>query len=196
MCATDIKNSSCIPAHPVPLYANKERGKMEFSILYQELQNSTEMIRALLAGVAPEAAHLKPSAESWSILEVVCHLYDEEREDFREHLDFILHRQHEEWHAIDTEDWVTQRKYNEQNFVEMQEKFFVEREKSFTWLNGLQNPDWEKTYTTEYRTISAGEMFACWVAHDNLHIRQLVELRRMRLENITKPYNLEYAGDW
>ncbi len=102
---------------------------MEFSILYQELQNSTEMIRALLAGVAPEAARLKPSEES-SILEGMCHLYDKEREDFREHLDFILHRQHEEWHAIDTEGWVTQRQYNEQNFAEMQEKLFVEREKS------------------------------------------------------------------
>ena len=114
---------------------------MEFSTLYQELQNSTEMIRALLSGVAPEAARLKPSAESWSILEVVCHLYDEEREDFREHLDFILHRQKEEWHTIDTVGWVTQRKYNEQNFAEMQENFFVEREISFAWLQGLLNPD-------------------------------------------------------
>lgn len=169
---------------------------MEFGTLYQELQNSTEMIRALLAGVTPEAARLKPSVESWSILEVVCHLYDVEREDFREHLDFILHRQNQEWHEIDTDKWVIQRKYNEQNFAEMQEKFFVEREESFTWLNGLLNPDWEKTFTTKYRTISAGEMFACWVTHDNLHIRQLVELRRTNLENITKPYNLEYAGDW
>jgi hypothetical protein len=166
---------------------------MKFNILYQELQNSTEMIRTLLAGVTPEAARLKPSAESWSILEVVCHLYDEEREDFREHLDFILHRQNEEWHEMDPE---RENEYNQQNFAEMQEKFLVEREKSFAWLSGLQNPDWEKTYTTAYRTISAGEMFACWVAHDNLHIRQLVELRRLRLENITKPYNLEYAGDW
>ena len=166
---------------------------MELSILYQELQDSTEMIRALLAGVTPEAARLKPSAESWSILEVVCHLYDEEREDFREHLDFILHRQHEAWHEIDPE---REDEYNKQNFAEMQEKFSVEREESFAWLKGLQNPDWEKTYTTAYRTISAGEMLACWVAHDNLHIRQLVELRRLRLENITKPYNLEYAGDW
>ncbi len=169
---------------------------MEFSILYQELQNSTAMLRALSAGITPEAARLKPSAESWSILEVVCHLYDEEREDFREHLDFILHRQNEKWHAIDTEGWVTQRKYNEQDLTEMQKKFFAEREKSFAWLKGLRNPDWEKTYTTEYRTISAGEMFACWVAHDNLAIRQLVELRRMRIENISKPYKLDYAGDW
>jgi hypothetical protein len=169
---------------------------MDITGFYQELRYSTEMIRALLAGVQAEAARFKPRAESWSILEVVCHLYDEEREDFREHLDFILHRQHEKWHSIDTEGWATQRKYNEQDFAEMQAKFFVEREKSFVWLNGLLNPDWDKTYTTEYRTISAGEMFACWVAHDNLHIRQLVKLRRMRLENITKPYNLEYAGSW
>ena len=169
---------------------------MEFDMLYQELQNSAGMIRALLAGVESEAARLKPNAESWSILEVVCHLYDEEREDFREHLDFILHRQNEEWHVIDTQGWVTQRNYNEQNFAEMQEKFFSEREKSLTWLKGLENPNWEKTYTTPYRTISAGEMFACWAAHDNLHIRQLVELRRLRLENITKPYDLDYAGDW
>jgi hypothetical protein len=169
---------------------------MKFSIFIRELQNSTEMIRALISGITPEAARLKPSSESWSILEVLCHLYDEEREDFREHLDFILHRQNEEWHAIDTERWVKKRKYNEQNFAEMQEKFFIERDKSIAWLNGLVTPDWDKTYTTEYRTISAGEMFACWVAHDNLHIRQLVELRRTWLENITNPYDLEYAGDW
>ena len=169
---------------------------MEFSALYDELQNSTDIIRALLASVAQDEAQIKPSAGSWSILEVVCHLYDEEREDFREHLDFILYRQNEEWHRIDSDSWVAERRYNDQNFADMQEKFFIEREKSFAWLKELPNPDWEKTYTTEYRTISAREMFACWVAHDNLHIRQLVELRRIRLENITKPYNLEYAGDW
>ena len=169
---------------------------MEYSLLYQELQNSTVMIRALLAGVTPAAARLKPSAESWSILEVLCHLYDEEREDFREHLDFILHRRHEEWHAIDPEGWVTQRSYNEQNFAAMQDKFFVEREKSFAWLKGLQNPDWGQSYTTPYRTISAGEMLACWVAHDNLHIRQLVELRRLYIEAMAQPYSLDYAGDW
>jgi hypothetical protein len=169
---------------------------MEFSRLYQELQNSTEIIRALLSGIEPEAARLKPNAEAWSMLEVVGHLSDEEREDFREHLDFILHRQNEEWHVIDPQGWVIQRSYNQQNLAEIQEKFFAEREKSLAWLQGLVNPDWEKSYTTPYRTISAGEMLACWAAHDNLHIRQLVELRRVRLEAITKPYHLEYAGDW
>jgi hypothetical protein len=169
---------------------------MNFEKLFQELRNSTEMIRALLSGVTPEEARVKPNAESWSILEVVCHLYDEEREDFREHLDFILHRQNDEWHRIDPEGWVTERRYNEQDFSEAQARFFAEREKSLDWLEELQNANWETTYTSQYGTTSAGEMFACWVAHDNLHIRQLVELRRTRIENLTQPYNLEYAGDW
>jgi hypothetical protein len=169
---------------------------MEFDKLYQELQNNTEMIRALLSGVTAEEARVKPNVESWSILEVICHLYDEEREDFREHLDFILHRQNEEWHGIDPERWVIERRYNAEDFSEMQEKFFAEREKSLDWLEELRNTNWETTYTSQYGTTSAGEMFACWVAHDNLHARQLVELRRLRIENITKPYNIEYAGDW
>ena len=169
---------------------------MEFKALYQELQNSTEMIRALLLGVSQQEAQVKPTPESWSILEVVCHLYDEEREDFREHLDFILHRQHEEYHVIDPQAWITERKYNQQDFAEMQEKFFAERQKSLAWLKEVSDSNWDTTYTSEYGSLSAGEMFSCWVAHDNLHLRQFVELRRARIERIAEPFPIEYAGDW
>ena len=169
---------------------------MEFQILYQELTNSTEMIRALLAGVGQAEAQIKPSRGSWSMLEVICHLYDEEREDFREHLDFILHRQHEEWHPISPFAWVKLRKYNEKNFKTMQRKFFNEREKSLIWLKRLKNADWDTTYISKFRAMKAGTMFASWVAHDNLHIRQLTELRRARIERLTKPYRIGYAGDW
>jgi hypothetical protein len=169
---------------------------MEFKTLFQELQNSTEMIRALVLDITQEEAQFKPSPESWSILEVVCHLHDTEREDFREHLDFILHRQHEEYHAIDPQAWITERKYSQQDFVEMQKEFFAERQKSLDWLREISGSDWDITYTSQYGSVSAGEMFSCWVAHDNLHLRQFVELRRARIESITKPYPIEYAGDW
>jgi len=169
---------------------------MEFNLLYQELTNSTEMLRALLAGISQAESQIKPDTKSWSILEVACHLYDEEREDFREHLDFILHRQNEEWHVIDPQSWVVERKYNEQNFKEMQDKFFNERIKSLVWLKTISEADWETTYTSQYGSVTAGEMFSCWAAHDNLHIRQLVELRRAYIERLTKPYDIQYAGDW
>lgn len=169
---------------------------MKFETLHRELQNSTDMIRALLFGISQEDAAIRPEPDAWSVLEVVCHLYDLEREDFREHLDFILHRQQEEYHAIDPQSWVRERHYNEQDFAAMQENFFAERKQSLQWLTTLSNANWETTYTSKYGTVSAGEMFSCWIAHDNLHLRQLVELRRRRIERITKPYPLQYAGDW
>lgn len=169
---------------------------MMFDTLYRELQSSTEMIRALLLDLTVEEARIKPSEVSWSVLEVVCHLYDEEREDFREHLDFILHRQEQEWHRIDPQGWVTERHYNQQDFDEMQQKFFREREHSLEWLKSLSGTDWDTTYTSPFGSMKAGEMLASWIAHDNIHLRQLVELRRVRIEMITKPYEIAYAGDW
>lgn len=169
---------------------------MEFKTLYQELTHSTEMIRSLLAGIKQEESQIKPSRSSWSILEVVCHLYDEEREDFREHLDFILHRQDEEWHPIAPTAWVKLRKYNQQNFNSMRTRFFRERAVSLDWLKKIRNSDWNTTYNSKWGTMRAGDMFASWVAHDNLHIRQLTELRRLHIERITKPYQIQYAGDW
>ena len=169
---------------------------MEFQTLYQELANSTEMIRALIKDIGQEQAQVKPDASAWSILEVVCHLYDEEREDFREHLDFILYRQNEEWHVIYPQAWITERSYNEKNLIEMQEKFFAERKQSLEWLKTVSGVDWGITYSSEYGSVSASEMLSCWIAHDNLHIRQLVELRRKHIEHITSPHDLQYAGDW
>jgi hypothetical protein len=169
---------------------------MEFKTLYQELTNSTEMIRSLLADVGQEDAQSKPSLKTWSILEVTCHLYDEEREDFREHLDFILHRQDEKWHGIAPQAWVKLRKYNQQNFKIMKTKFFREREKSMVWLKGLKRVNWDTEYKTKWGKFTAGDMLASWVAHDNLHIRQLVELRRALIEQKTKPYKIRYAGKW
>jgi DinB superfamily len=169
---------------------------MQFETLCQELAQSAEIIGALLTGIDQEEASRKPSPDSWSMLEVICHLYDEEREDFREHLDFILNRQGEVWHSIDPKRWVTERKYGQQNFSEMQEKFLFERKKSLVWLRGIANSNWETAFTSEFGTMSAGEMLASWTAHDNLHIRQLAELRRLRIGDITKPFAIDYAGKW
>ncbi|MBI5294940.1 MAG: DinB family protein [Chloroflexi bacterium] len=169
---------------------------MKFTELYQEMVNSTEIIRALIANVSQEEAQAKPTPEAWSLLEVLCHLHDEEREDFREHLDFILHPQNREWHAIDPQGWITSRQYNQQDFIEVQTRFFEERRKSLDWLIDLADVDWDTSYESEFGPFSAAEMFACWVAHDNLHIRQLVELKRAQIERITQPLNIAYAGDW
>jgi hypothetical protein len=170
--------------------------EMDFQKLYTEFVNSTEIIRALLTGIPQEEAQVKPSPESWSILEVTCHLRDEEREDFGGRLDSILNRPDEAFVMINPQAWITERRYNEQDFEQAKAEFFARRAQSLEWIKSLAGVDWETTHTDQYGSVTAGEMFVSWIAHDNLHTRQLVELRRARIETITKPYPIEYAGEW
>ena len=169
---------------------------MQLEILYQDLARGAEIIRALIMGVTQAEARFKATPESWSVLEVVCHLYDEEREDFRQRLDIILHRPTEKWPPIDPVGWVTTRGYNERNLAETLDSFLAEREKSLTWLKSLSTPNWEAEYIAPFGSIKSGNMLASWVAHDNLHIRQLVELRRGRIESLAEPFDVRYAGEW
>ncbi len=169
---------------------------MQFEKLYQELARGAETIRALTVGITQAEAQLKPSPESWSILEIVCHLYDEEREDFRQRLDIILHRPTEEASPIDPAGWVTARKYNERHFANALDKFLAERDKSLIWLKSLSAPNWDAEYIMPFGSIKAGDMFGAWVAHDTMHIRQLVELKHDKVLNLAEPYDVRYAGEW
>ena len=167
-----------------------------FANLYLELIDSTQMIKSLLAGISGEDARLRPNPESWSILETLGHLCDEEQLDFRPRLDAILNRPASEWEPIDPEAWVASRRYNQQDLAAVKERFFAERSKSLDWLKGLEQADFTLRHTASFGVITAGDLLASWVAHDNLAIRQFVELRRARLERISEPYKLDYAGNW
>lgn len=169
---------------------------MESKILYQELAAGAEMVSRLVAGIPPGQARFKPNPAAWSILEVICHLYDEEREDFRQRLDIMLHRPTEKWPPIDPAGWVTARKYNERDLAEMLANFVAERQKSLAWLEGLASPNWEAECPTPFGVMPAGDMLAAWVAHDQLHLRQLVELRWARVLQLVAPYEVRYAGEW
>lgn len=65
---------------------------MEIKESIQQLQTQGDMIIALTAGLTAAKVRWKPDAMSWSILEVLNHLLDEEILDFRQHLDHILHK--------------------------------------------------------------------------------------------------------
>ena len=169
---------------------------MQCEVLYLELAHGIEIVRPLVSGLTQAEAHARPTPESWSILEVVCHLYDEEREDFRQRLDIILHRPDEKWPPIDPTGWVTARKYNDRDLAESLASLIEERARSLAWLQDLPAPNWDAAYRAPFGVMKAGDMLASWVAHDNLHLRQLVELRRGRVVRMTEPYSVRYAGDW
>jgi hypothetical protein len=165
--------------------------------LTTQMARNAERVRLLALGISDEQARWKPDANSWSILEVVNHLCDEEREDFRVRLDHILHHPGKTWPSIDPQGWVTARRYNERDLDESVKNFVLARQESLDWLQSLGTPDWERAVETPWGgTIRAGDMFAAWTAHDTLHLRQLVELHHAYVVYLTQPYAPDYAGDW
>jgi hypothetical protein len=154
-------------------------------------------IRALADGVSDEQARWKPAPDSWSILEVVNHLADEEKEDFRTRLDYLLHRPGEVAPDIDPQGWVTARGYNQRDPAESLDRFLAERQRSLDWLRGLNAPDWQASMIMPWgQPFHAGDMAAAWLAHDLLHSRQLVELHYAWTQRAVAPYEVGYAGDW
>ncbi len=169
---------------------------MDIEGLLDQMTGNVARIRSLVQVVPDAQARWKPDEDSWSILEVVTHLADEERFDFRVRLDYTLHRPGERWPPIDPQAWVKERHLDEGNLDEVMASFVAVREDSLRWLRTLEQPDWEATYQAAFGPIKAGEVMAAWLGHDFLHMRQLVRLHWRYLEREVAPYRLEYAGRW
>jgi hypothetical protein len=169
---------------------------MDFPQAIQHLQRNGEAIRLLVQDLDDDTARRKPDPNSWSILEVINHLADEEVEDFRTHLDQVLHKPDEPWARIDPQGWVTQRDYNGRSLPPSLARFLQERQTSLVWLESLGEPNWEAFRDAPWGKFTAGDMLAAWVAHDILHLRQLVELTWANTVEALRPYEVQYAGEW
>ena len=169
---------------------------MDIERLASQMAGNAARIGALVQGISDQQARWRPDPDSWSILEVVNHLWDEEQEDFRVRIDYTLHHPGEPWPGIDPGGWVTERRYNERDLEVSLDGFLSVRESSLAWLHQLAAPDWEVTYEAPWGPIRAGDLFASWVAHDLLHTRQLVELHWAYTTAQLGPYSWQYAGEW
>lgn len=169
---------------------------MKLEQLIAQMANNAQRVRMLVEDVGEEQGRWRPEPEAWSILEVVNHLLDEEKLDFRVRLDITLYRPEETWPGIDPGGWVTERQYNERDLADSLSAFLIARENSLAWLNTLADPNWEATYEAPWGPIRAGDLMIAWVGHDLLHMRQLVELHWAFTMKDVQPYSARYAGDW
>lgn len=169
---------------------------IDLAACIEQSEQQARAIQAMVAGVDEEQARWKPDADSWSILEVVNHLADEEREDFRTRLKHILGKADGLPPGIDPVGWVTARQYNARNLRTSLEDFMRERDQSLAWLSGLSDPEWDHAIEAPFGQIRAGDMLMSWLAHDLLHLRQLVELRYAYHRQQALPDQIQYAGKW
>ena len=130
-------------------------------------------------------------------MEVINHLLDEEREDFRKRLALVLNNPEASWPPIDPEGWAVERKYNEGQLGDAVERFSRLRKQSIVWLRSLHRPDWTQAHEhPRFGPFPAGDLFAAWVAHDSLHLRQLSKRMYQMAVRDAGEYSTRYAGEW
>ena len=114
---------------------------MDLEYFIGRLSTNREVFQGLVKGTSLEQSRWKPMPDKWSILEVINHLYDEEREDFRQRLNLVLANPEQDWLRIDPQDWVVSRGYNERDLEPSVSNFLAERERSLLWLRHLATPN-------------------------------------------------------
>lgn len=169
---------------------------MEHTRLIDQLERHGRLFAELFAGASPEEQRHCAEAGKWCLLEAICHLLDEEREDFRARLKHVLETPREPMPGIDPQAWITERGYMEQDYASVLKRFLDERVASVAWLRGLKAPDWKSSYQhPKVGPISAEFLLANWVAHDLHHIRQVNAMRYAYLKE-SSGVGLDYAGQW
>ena len=154
-------------------------------------------LRQLLVELDPQDARWRPPDGGWSVLEIICHLADEEREDFRGRLEYVLGGSKGELRSIDPEGWIASRGYNEMDFGRCLERFCVERRLTVSWLRSLKHPDWQASIEhPKLGIISAGDLLASLAAHDALHMRQISSRFHSLALRDAPGFSVSYAGSW
>ncbi|NNE30458.1 MAG: DinB family protein [Saprospiraceae bacterium] len=169
---------------------------LDINYFANQLKNNRKVFKALLSKTTPEERIWKPEPDKWSLLEVVCHLFDEEREDFRKRMLHCLEQPENSFDPIDPQSWITEHDYLGQDFDLKLEAFLTERKTSVKWLKSLENPSMDKEHVhPHFGPMNARLFLENWVAHDYLHFRQITRLKRGYLAANAQE-KLDYAGPW
>lgn len=169
---------------------------MVYAATTKELQSNQHIYKDILCDLDSELILWRMNPEKWNLLDIICHLVDEEREDFRYRLKHVLETPQLEMPSINPVGWVTERNYQEQDYYTKLHEFLEERTASIQWLTALENPKWDNVYLhPKLGELSAGMFLHNWLAHDYLHIRQILTIKYHYLK-LKSQETLGYAGDW
>ena len=149
----------------------------------------------LLVGELDEATwRVRPAPSEWAPVEIVCHLRDEEAEDFGARLRVILEGG-ARFVPNDPERLAVDGQYREAKPAEALAAFRARRQASLDLLGSVV-PD-RLLGTAEKPSggrLSGLDLLASWVAHDRLHLQQLAGTLARLWADRWAPLQVEYAG--
>ena len=168
--------------------------KHELDRLVEQHAAFPRVVLALVAGVDADTLRAREITGRWSPLEILAHLFDEEREDFRPRAQAAATGRRIE-KGIDPVGWVTQRAYNSKDPAQMCRDWSAEREMSCAWLRQLDPKRFESAIDhPQLGRMRCGDFIAAWRMHDLLHLRQLGTALAVLTARQLESWRIDYAG--
>ncbi|MFY0591034.1 DinB family protein [Roseivirga sp.] len=166
------------------------------TIIINELESNLDVVKNMAITHSPDQAKWKPTPDTWCLLEIVCHLIDEEVLDFRARTQTALFPDQYSFIPIDPVSWVTANAYIDQNYEIKMQEWISERERSIQWLKSLKDVDWNSFLVHDiFGKMSAQLFLENWLAHDYIHLRQINRTKRAFLAK-NAISDISYAGKW
>ena len=159
-----------------------------------ELARLPDVLDRLLGGLDAAGWRARPAPTEWAPVEIVCHLRDEETEDFGARVRVVVEGG-TTFVPIDPERWAVERRYFEADGPAVLADVRTRRATSLAFLATLA-PD-RLTATVAHRRaggLSGLDILAAWVAHDRLHLAQLAATLARVWTDRWAPLRTDYAG--
>ncbi len=170
---------------------------MHTAALIDRLARFPNALRASCSVVREDDGGWSPGPEHWSIVQIVQHLVDEERDDFRPRVRLTLEDPSRAWPPIDPEGRARERGNHSERLPDLLGEFDRERADSVAWLRTLVDPTWDNAHHhPEFPPLAAGDVLASWAAHDAIHLRQVAKRLHQLATRDAGRFATDYAGPW
>jgi len=160
----------------------------------RELAHFPALLDLLVAELDEATWRERPAPDDWAPVEIICHLRDEETEDFGARVRVILEGG-TRFAPNDPERLAVDRRYREANPQEALAAFRARRKGSVEFLATVM-PDrlLGAADRPSAGRLSGLDLLAAWVTHDRLHLHQLVGTLARAWANRWVPLQTDYAG--
>ncbi len=144
------------------------------------LQTSPTPLEAILASVTGGAWILRPNMKEWSLIEIICHLRDVDRDINIPRFHDFINKDNPTITGIDSDSWADKRNYQQEDPFQAVRDFTATRIELLNLLDQLDEHDWQKpAWHTIFGKTNFSELMQITAEHDRLHIRQLFSTRNI-----------------
>jgi hypothetical protein len=160
----------------------------------RDLARLPALLDALLTDLDDTLWRARPLPDEWSPVEIVCHLRDEEAEDFGARIRVVVDGGHA-FARIDPAQWAIDRRYRDDDPATALTLLKQRRSANLDYLAAIDAARLDHAVDLQSGgALSGRDLLAAWVAHDRLHVAQIVAtITRVDADRLA-PLRTEYAG--